>query len=160
MTEFDDERHRLTLIAVRIPGSRAGADDVLPEGWLRLDHADDIDDLPDWLTTVVTRLCLYHLRKQRTRSAVRAEPPAETAPTDLEAGALLAEKIGDAMQVVVGTRAPVDRAPFVPLDVVDYPLTGTLWLHRPLAELVHLHLEAALSPLLPVLGVPARQSNL
>jgi hypothetical protein len=39
-------------------------------------------------------------------------------------------------------------------------MTGALRPHRPLAELVHLQSEAAPSPLLLVLGVPARQSNL
>jgi len=121
MTEFDDERPRLTAIAARILGSRADADDVVQEAWLRLDRAKDIDDLPAWLTTVVTRLCLDHLRKQRTRSAVRATPPVGPAPSDPEADALLAEKIGDAMQVVLDTLAPGERAAFVLHDVFDYP---------------------------------------
>jgi RNA polymerase sigma factor (sigma-70 family) len=121
MTEFDDERPRLTAIAARILGSRADADDVVQEAWLRLDRAKDIDDLPAWLTTVVTRLCLDHLRKQRTRSAVRATPPVGPAPSDPEADALLAEKIGDAMQVVLDALAPGERAAFVLHDVFDYP---------------------------------------
>lgn len=121
MNEFDDERPRLTAIAARILGSRDDADDVLQEAWLRLDRADDINDLPAWLTTVVTRLCLDQLRKQRTRSAVHAKPPVGPAPTDPEADALLAEKIGDAMQVVLDTLAPAERAAFVLHDVFDYP---------------------------------------
>src|ERR1035437_9748726 len=121
MTEFDDERPRLTAIAARILGSRADADDVVQEAWLRLDRAKDIDDLPAWLTTVVTRLCLDHLRKQRTRSAVRATPPVGPAPSDPEADALLAEKTGDAMQVVLDALAPAERAAFVLHDVFGYP---------------------------------------
>jgi RNA polymerase sigma-70 factor (ECF subfamily) len=122
MTEFDDERPRLTAIAARILGSSADADDVVREAWLRLDRADNIDDLPAWLTTVVTRLCLDHLRKQRTRSAVHAKPPVGPTSTDPETDALLAEKIGDAMQVVLDTLAPAERAAFVLHDVFDYPL--------------------------------------
>ena len=53
---FDAERPRLTAIAIRILGSEADADDVLQEAWLRLSRTDAIDDLPAWLTTVVTRL--------------------------------------------------------------------------------------------------------
>jgi len=121
MTEFDDERPRLTAIAARILGSRADADDVVQEAWLRLDRAADIDDPPAWLTTVVTRLCLDHLRRQRTRSAVNAQPLVGPVPSDPEADALLAEKIGDAMQVVLDNLAPAERAAFVVHDVFDYP---------------------------------------
>jgi RNA polymerase sigma factor (sigma-70 family) len=120
VTDFDAERPRLTAIATRILGSEADADDVLQEAWLRTSRADDIDDLPAWLTTVVTRLCLDQLRKQRTRSAREAEAPADPAPVDPEADALLAEKMGDAMQVVLDTLAPAERAAFVLHDVFGY----------------------------------------
>ncbi len=89
--------------------------------WLRLSRTDGIDDLPAWLTTVVTRLCLDQLRKRRTRSVVEAEVPAEAAPVDPEADALLAEKTGDAMQVVLDALAPAERAAFVLHDVFGYP---------------------------------------
>jgi len=119
VTDFDAERPRLTAIAVRILGSEADADDVLQEAWLRLCGTDDIDDLPAWLTTVVTRLCLDHLRKRRTRS--EAEAPADAAPVDPEADALLAERTGGAMQVVLDALAPAERAAFVLHDVFGYP---------------------------------------
>src|SRR5580698_3481945 len=101
LTDFAAERPRLTAIAVRILGSAADADDVLQETWLRLSRTGDIDDPPAWLTTVVTRLCLDQLRKRRTRSAAESEAPAEPVAVDPEADALLAEKMGDAMQVVL-----------------------------------------------------------
>ncbi|MGP0031859.1 MAG: sigma-70 family RNA polymerase sigma factor [Acidimicrobiales bacterium] len=120
-TDFDAERPRLTAIAVRILGSRADADDVLQEAWLRLSRTDDVDDLPAWLTTVVTRLCLDHLRKRRTRSGVEVEAPAAAAPVDPAADALLAERIGGAMEVVLESLAPAERAAFVLHDVFGYP---------------------------------------
>jgi RNA polymerase sigma-70 factor (ECF subfamily) len=119
VTDFDAERPRLTAIAVRILGSEADADDVLQEAWLRLSGTDDVDDLPAWLTTVVTRLCLDHLRKRRTRS--EAEAPSEPVPIDPEADALLAERMGGAMQVVLDALAPAERAAFVLHDVFGYP---------------------------------------
>ena len=121
VTDFDAERPRLTAIAIRILGSKADADDILQETWLRLSRTDDIDDLPAWLTTVVTRLCLDQLRKRRTRSAAEAEAPADPAPVDPEADALLAEKMGEAMQVVLDALAPAERAAFVLHDVFGYP---------------------------------------
>jgi RNA polymerase sigma-70 factor (ECF subfamily) len=121
VTDFEAERTRLTAIATRILGSAADADDVLQEAWLRLSRTDDIEDLPSWLTTVVTRLCLDQLRKRRTRPVAEAEVRADPAPVDPEADALLAEKTGDAMQVVLDTLAPAERAAFVLHDVFGYP---------------------------------------
>ncbi len=121
VTDFHAERPRLTAIAARILGSKADADDVVQETWLRLSRTDDIDDLPAWLTTVVTRLCLDHLRKRRTRSVAEAGTPIDHAALDPEADALLAEQMGDAMQVVLDALAPAERAAFVLHDVFGYP---------------------------------------
>jgi len=123
-TDFDAERPRLAAIATRILGSEADADDVLQEAWLRLSRTDHIDDMAAWLTTVVTRLCLDHLRKRRTRSAAEAEALGtivDPSPVEPEADALLAERMGDAMQIVLDTLAPAERAAFVLHDVFGYP---------------------------------------
>ena len=100
-TDFETERPRLTAIATRILGSGADAEDVVQDAWLRLSRTAEIDDPPAWLTTVVTRLCLDQLRKRRVRSAAEAEAPIDPAPIDPEVDALLAEKMGDAIQVVI-----------------------------------------------------------
>ncbi len=121
VTAFDAEHPRLTAIAVRILGSEAEAGDVLQEAWLRLSRTDSIDDLPAWLTTVVTRLCLDHLRKRRTRMDAEAKAPIDPAPVDPEADALLAERVGGAMEVVFDALAPAERAAFVLHDVFGYP---------------------------------------
>lgn len=121
VTDFDAERPRLIAIASRILGSEADADDVLQEAWLRFSRTGDVDDLPAWLTTVVTRLCLDHLRKRRTRSDAEAEVAPEIAPIDPEADALLAERAGGAIQVVLDDLVPAERAAFVLHDVFGYP---------------------------------------
>lgn len=125
VTDFDAERPRLTAIASRILGSGADADDVVQEAWLRSSRTDDVDDPPAWLTTVVTRLCLDHLRKRRTRSEAEAEAEAQAsadlALLDPEADALLAERVGGALQVVLETLAPAERAAFVLHDLFGYP---------------------------------------
>jgi RNA polymerase sigma-70 factor, ECF subfamily len=120
-TDFDAESARLTAIAVRILGSEAEADDVVQEAWLRLSRTHDVDVLPAWLTTVVTRLCLDHLRKRRTRAEAEAAAPDDAAPVDPEADALLAERVGGAMQAVIDTLVPAERVAFVLHDVFGYP---------------------------------------
>ncbi len=120
-SDFEPERSRLTAIATRILGSRTDADDVLQEAQLRLARTDDVNDVPAWLTTVVTRLCLDHLRKRNTRSEFEAQAPDDVVPADPEADALLAERVGDAMEIVLDTLAPTERAAFVLHDVFGYP---------------------------------------
>jgi RNA polymerase sigma-70 factor (ECF subfamily) len=121
VTEFAAERPRLRAIAIRILGSEADADDVLQEAWLRLSRTGDVDDLPAWLTTVVTRLCLDQLRKRRTSPVAEIEAAADPASIEPEADALLAERLGDALQVVLDGLAPAERAAFVLHDVFGYP---------------------------------------
>jgi RNA polymerase sigma factor (sigma-70 family) len=120
LTDFEAERPRLAAIATRILGSSIDADDVVQEARLRLTRTNDIDDLPAWLTTVVTRLCLDHLRKQRTRSDIEAQALIDVTHVDPEADALLAERVGDALEVVLDALAPAERAAFVLHDVFGY----------------------------------------
>ena len=118
---FEAERPRLRAIAVRILGSTADVDDVVQEVWLRLSGAEDPDDLPAWLTTVVTRLCLDQLRRHGTRSAAEARASRDLGPVDPEADVVLAETAGNAMGIVLETLAPGERAAFVLHDVFGYP---------------------------------------
>jgi RNA polymerase sigma-70 factor (ECF subfamily) len=119
-TDFAAERPRLVAIATRILGSPGDADDIVQEAWLRLAGTEGIDDLPAWLTTVVTRLCLDQLRRRSTRSLAESAAADLTAPADPEADALVAERVGDAMHVVLDALAPGERAAFVLHDVFGY----------------------------------------
>ena len=64
--QFEGERPRLRGIALRMLGNEHAADDAVQEAWLRLVRTDksgeQIDNLPGWLTTVVSRICLDVLR--------------------------------------------------------------------------------------------------
>ena len=82
--------------------------------------ATDIDDAPTWFTTVVTRICLDQLRQQTTRSHFEAQRTFTPSPTDPETDAVLAEQVGGAMQAVLDTLAPAERAAFVLHDVFGY----------------------------------------
>jgi len=120
LIEFEAERTRLTAIATRILDATIDVDDVVQEAKMRFSAAADVDDVPAWLTTVVTRLCLDQLRKRRTRDRAESSVPADVLAVDPEADALLAERIGGAMQVVLDTLAPAERAAFVLHDLFGY----------------------------------------
>ena len=67
-TLFERHRSRLFGLAYRMLGTRADAEDVLHDAWLRLDAQDAaaLDDPEAWLVTVTTRLALDRLRRART----------------------------------------------------------------------------------------------
>ena len=110
---FEAERPRLVRLAGRVLSDDAEAEDIVQLAWLRLQGTDqEIDNLPGWLTTVTTRLCLDRLR---ARVPVPAEPD-----VDLEADAgdpadevALADTVGLALQVVLDRLSPAERVAFV-----------------------------------------------
>ena len=84
-TIFGNERPRLLRIAGRLLHDPVEAEDVVQQAWLRLHGTTaDIKNLPGWLTTVTTRLCLDRLR------AAVPEPVAE--PEDLRAALVVANE--------------------------------------------------------------------
>lgn len=126
---FETHRPHLRAVAYRILGSVSDADDAVQEAWLRLSRTDPgpIEDLRAWLTTVIARVCLNMLRSRRTR---REAPLEERLPDpivsatdggDPEQGVLLGDAIGLALQVVLGTLSPAERAAFVLHDVFGMP---------------------------------------
>ena len=121
---FEAERPRLLGIATRVLGDHAEAEDVVQQAWLRLDRAvtrdgTDIENLPAWLTTVTTRLCLDRLRARtpvpvedpHLEDAVH-EPWAEPV-TDPADDVALADTVGIALQAVIDRLSPRERVAFV-----------------------------------------------
>ena len=126
---FEREREQLRAVAYRMLGSLSEADDAVQEAWLRISRSDvsAIENLSAWLTTVVSRICLDHLR---SRAARREEPidvsAAEPAvgrgdSFDAEHETLMAESVGLAMLVVLDALAPAERVAFVLHDLFDVP---------------------------------------
>ncbi len=109
---FVAERPRLLAIATRVLDDRAEAEDIVQQAWLRLHrtHAD-IESLPAWLTTVVTRLCLDRLRA-RTPVPYAEVFPVEDAPDPAE-DVVLADTVGVALRVVLDRLSPRERVAFV-----------------------------------------------
>ena len=114
---FEEQRTHLRAVAYRLLGSVHEADDAVQETWLRLEHSDvsDVDNLPAWLTTVVSRICLDQLRSRASRREdLGAEPPGvpDDLLTDPAAEAEHADAVGRALMVVLGTLAPAERLAF------------------------------------------------
>jgi RNA polymerase sigma factor (sigma-70 family) len=122
---FTAERDRLIRIASRILGDRIEAEDVVQQAWIRLDGAGSIDNVPAWLTTVTTRLCLDRLR-------ARVPMPVDDVALGLDDGVLvadpadevaLAETVGVALQVVLDRLTPAERVSFVLHDTFSFDFT-------------------------------------
>ncbi len=120
---FEAERQRLLGIASRVLGDHAGAEDVVQQAWIRLDRASsraesEIDNLPAWLTTVTTRLCLDRLRS-RTPVPVEQVECHGTAPDPADDVAL-ADTVGIALQAVIDRLTPRERVAFVLHDTFGF----------------------------------------
>ncbi|MFI0484016.1 sigma-70 family RNA polymerase sigma factor [Actinomadura sp. 9N215] len=127
---FEGHRPHLRKVAYRLLGSRSEADDALQEAWLRISRsgADDVENLPGWLTTVVARVSLNMLKSRTARregsldeDPPPAEPAADGGEHDPEGRALLADSVGLAMLVVLDTLTPAERLAFVLHDVFSVP---------------------------------------
>ena len=127
---FDAERPRLTAVAHRMLGSRADAEDAVQEAWIRLSRSDAeaIDNVPGWLTTVVSRICIDAMRaKTARRESLVAQDDGVpefvvTADEDLpEDAAVLADNVGAALLVVLETLRPDERLAFVLHDTFAVP---------------------------------------
>ncbi len=122
---FEENRAHLRAVAYRMLGSVSEAEDAVQETWLRLSGSDasEIENLKGWLTTVVARLCLDHLRSRTSR---REEPLEARVPdpiigrdnaADPEHATLLADSVGLALLVVLEKLAPAERLAFVLHDI-------------------------------------------
>lgn len=117
--QFEAERPRLVRIATRILGDADAAQDVVQQAWLRLHGTDEpIENLPGWLTTVTSRLCLDRLRS-RTPVPTEDIDPGETVSDPADEVAL-ADTVGVALQVVLERLTPGERVAFVLHDTFGF----------------------------------------
>lgn len=129
---FEEQRDRLTGVAYRMLGSRGEAEDAVQETWLRLARVDpdEVGNLPAWLRTVLTRICLDLLRSRRARPEDLTGQVPDPAPRpggpdrpdgDPEEEALLADSVSRALLVVLDTLDPAERIAFVLHDMFAVP---------------------------------------
>lgn len=119
-------RPRLFSIAYRMLGTRADAEDVLQDAWLRWHQADRaaLQSAEAWLVTVVTRLAIDRLRAARTEREAYVgwwlPEPLVTPPAATPEGA--AERAGElslALLHVLERLAPEERAAFLLRQVFE-----------------------------------------
>jgi RNA polymerase sigma-70 factor (ECF subfamily) len=126
---FGAQRGYLRSVAQRMLGDRSEAEDAVQEAWLRLSRADAsaIDNLEAWLTTVTARICLDMLRARGARPEQPMEIVLPNTAFDPDAAdpadeALLAERVGVALYVVLDALSPAERLAFVMHDLFGVPL--------------------------------------
>lgn len=125
--QFEASRSHLRGVAYRMLGSASEADDAVQETWLRLNRADtaDVANMTGWLTTVIARICLDMLRRNKSRreDLFGEETPASVAkrfdPANPEAEVALADSVGLALLMVLETLEPAERLAFVLHDMFD-----------------------------------------
>ena len=123
---FESHRGRLWRVAYRMLGSRAEADDVVQEAYLRWHRAspDEIRSPEAWLVTAATRLALDRLRQLRAQREVYVgpwlpEPLVADALPGADAAAELASDLSVAFLTVLERLAPEERAAFLLQEVFD-----------------------------------------
>lgn len=121
---FEAQRPRLLAVAHRVLGSRPEAEDAVQEAWLRLSRNDagTIENFPGWLTTVVGRICVDMLRARGSRPEIPVSELVVTEDVDTpEDAAVLADSVGLALLVVLGSLRPDERLAFVLHDLFAVP---------------------------------------
>jgi len=128
--EFDELRPSAFAIAYRMLGSVSEAEDVVQEGFLRLHRAraggERIESPRAYLSTVVSRLSLDHLRSARVRRETYVgewlpEPLVASADDDPARKAEIADSLSLAFLVLLESLSPEQRAAYLLRDVFDEP---------------------------------------
>ena len=124
---FTEHRSLLFSIAYRMLGSVMDAEDAVQETYLRWQRAspDEVRSPKSYLSTVVTRLCIDHLRSAKTQREQYIGPwlpePLITEETaDMDSKLALADSLSMAFLVLLERLAPVERAVFLLREVFDY----------------------------------------
>jgi RNA polymerase sigma-70 factor (ECF subfamily) len=129
---FEAHRRALTGLAYRMLGSRAEAEDVVQDAYLRWHAADHarIEEPRRYLGTVVTRLCLDRMKSAKARREIYVgqwlpEPVVDEA-LDAQPAGDLAHDLSVALMLVLERLSPLERASFLLHDVfgLDFAEVG------------------------------------
>lgn len=117
---FEAHRKQLWGVAYRMLGSAAEAEDIVQEGYLRWQAVPDeeVREGRALLYTIVTRLCLDHLKSaRRTRETYPGPWLPEPVFTEREVDD---ESISLAFLVLLESLTPLERAAYLLHEVFDY----------------------------------------
>ena len=120
---FDEHRVLLLSIAYRMLGSRADAEDIVQEAFLRWQQsgAEEIRSPRAFLVTVVSRLCINHLQSaQARREEYFGEWLPEPVVSESEDRGAVEESLSMAFLVLLERLNPVERAVFLLREIFDY----------------------------------------
>jgi RNA polymerase sigma-70 factor (TIGR02957 family) len=127
---LEELRPRAFGVAYRMLGTVSEAEDIAQEGLLRLhlalDRGERIESRRAYLSTVVTRLCIDHLRSARVRRESYVgewlpEPLVSDGRSDPADHAEVADSLSFAFLVLLESLTPEQRAAFLLREVFDYP---------------------------------------
>jgi RNA polymerase sigma-70 factor (ECF subfamily) len=123
-TIFEAHRGRLFGLAYRMLGSRADAEDIVQEAYVRWHQAAQgtVENSEAWLVTTTSRLAIDRLRRLKTEREAYVgpwlpEPIVTEAPPDRHLD--LAADLSIAFLTVLERLAPEERAAFLLHDVFD-----------------------------------------
>src|SRR6202161_3752114 len=121
---FQAHRSALTGLAYRMLGSRAEAEDVVQDAYLRWHAADHaaISEPRNYLGTVVTRLCLDRMKSAQARREIYVgqwlpEPVVDEVLSETDTAGDLAHDLSVALMLVLERLSPLERAAFLLHDV-------------------------------------------
>jgi RNA polymerase sigma-70 factor (ECF subfamily) len=126
---YEELRPLLFSIAYRMVSSVSEAEDIVQEGFLRIHRAEaegtKVDSPKAYLSAVVTRLSIDHLKSARARREQYVgqwlpEPLLTDAAPDAAAQAETADSLSMAFLVLLESLSPVERAVFLLREVFDY----------------------------------------
>jgi RNA polymerase sigma-70 factor, ECF subfamily len=122
---FEALRGRLFGLAYRMLGSRAEAEDIVQEAYLRWHETDrrQIENPEAWLVTAATRLAIDRLRRLKTEREAYTGPwlpePMVTRTPSPDYHLDLADDLSIAFLTLLERLAPEERAAFLLHDVFD-----------------------------------------
>jgi RNA polymerase sigma factor (sigma-70 family) len=123
---FELERPRLRAVATRILGSTNEAEDAVQEAWFRLDRAaaSEIANLGAWLTVVVSRIALDHVRARTSRREETIDSPIASSlqtTASAESSVIFEESVYEALAHALDRLSPLESAAFILHDLFRLP---------------------------------------
>jgi RNA polymerase sigma-70 factor (ECF subfamily) len=124
---FNEHKRLLFSIAYRMLGTVMDGEDMVQETFLRWQNCEQakVQSPKAWLSTVVTRLCINHLKSARVQRETYVgpwlpEPLVAGLSVDPGENAKLSDSLSLAFLVLLETLTPTERAVFVLREVFNY----------------------------------------